>query len=174
MVYQCRTGHRIAGDANKVGHEIETLGDKVSPRAVLELARDAKTELHKNFLWDDTKAAEEYRVEQARGILQALVIVEDRPDKPYDPLVIRAYESIELPGERDEEIKRAYIPIRKALADKDMRAQIMGRLLSIVSQAQATLLSYEHLVPVFSRARKHIAVASRMLEKEAKRKPAKV
>lgn len=65
-------------DAQKCYEEI---GDSsVSPEEVLNKARDKKTELHKCFEWDDKVAGEKYRLQQARMIINLLVIVPKKED----------------------------------------------------------------------------------------------
>lgn len=68
-------------DAQKVYEEI---GDrKVTPEEVLEQARnDENSELHKCFEWDDSVAAEKYRLTQARQVIQFLVIKPEKKDEP--------------------------------------------------------------------------------------------
>lgn len=70
-------------NAQKVYEEI---GDrKVTPEEVLEQARDDEnSELHKCFEWDDSVAAEKYRLSQARQVIQFLVI---KPEKKGEPQV---------------------------------------------------------------------------------------
>ena len=63
-------------DAQKVADEIISIGESATPKQILEKARDESTELHKVFEWDDTKAAEAYRLSQARQIVCHLVIKE--------------------------------------------------------------------------------------------------
>lgn len=59
-------------DPQKVYEEI---GDtNISPEEVLNKARNKKSELHKCFIWDDSIAAEKYRLGQARQIIQLLVV----------------------------------------------------------------------------------------------------
>lgn len=61
-------------DAQKVADEI---GDnRISPQELLEKAMDVNSELHKCFEWNDSIAAEKYRLQQARGILINLVYKE--------------------------------------------------------------------------------------------------
>ena len=61
-------------DAQKVANEI---GDnRISPQELLEKARDVNSELHKCFEWNDSIAAEKYRLQQARGVLINLVYKE--------------------------------------------------------------------------------------------------
>ena len=64
-------------DAQKVAEEI---GDnRISPQELLEKARDVNSELHKCFEWNDSVAAEKYRLQQARGVLINLVYKEKEP-----------------------------------------------------------------------------------------------
>lgn len=58
-------------DAQKVADEIGS--GQITPQEVLEKARDVNSELHKCFEWDDTIAAEKYRLQQARSIIINLV-----------------------------------------------------------------------------------------------------
>ena len=57
--------------AEKCAKEI---GDVTTPEQVVDIARDEGAELHKCFEWDDTIAAEKYRVVQAKDVLRSLVI----------------------------------------------------------------------------------------------------
>lgn len=70
-------------NAQIVAREIASIGDSATPAQIVDKARDARTELHKCFEWDDAKAAEAHRIQQARQVVCHLVIretvVEDRP-----------------------------------------------------------------------------------------------
>lgn len=70
-------------DAQKVADEISSIGLSVKPEEIVDKARDESTELHKCFEWDDTKAAEKYRVYQARQIVCHLIVkeVNNEPQK---------------------------------------------------------------------------------------------
>lgn len=54
-------------------------GGELTPKAVIEAARNPSHVLHKHFEWDDAIAAEKYRQEQAREIIRC-IRVEDNPD----------------------------------------------------------------------------------------------
>lgn len=58
-------------DAQKVADEIGN--DKITPQEMIEKARNEQSELHKCFEWNDTVAAEKYRLQQARNVLSMLV-----------------------------------------------------------------------------------------------------
>lgn len=76
------------GDAQKCYDECQTLKE-VTPESVLDKAKNAKTELHKCFEWDDSVAGEKYRLIQARQIIQHFVIVtSEKEDTPR----IRSYQ----------------------------------------------------------------------------------
>lgn len=60
----------------------EEIGDaKITPQEIVDRARDEKSELHKCFEWNDSIAAEKYRIQQARTILLNLVVVDIDKDK---------------------------------------------------------------------------------------------
>ena len=69
-------------DANVVGSELEVLASRnnLSPESVLESARSEESPLHSLFEWNDEVAAEKYRLNQARQIIQQIVIVNDHPN----------------------------------------------------------------------------------------------
>lgn len=52
----------------------DELPEVVTPQNVLDAARDENSELHKCFEWDDTVAAEKYRLKQARMLIQFFVV----------------------------------------------------------------------------------------------------
>jgi hypothetical protein len=70
-------------NAQMVADEISTIGDEVTPARIVDLARDEKTELHKCFEWDDRKAAEAYRIEQAKTVLRVLVVKQEKEEQLF-------------------------------------------------------------------------------------------
>lgn len=56
-------------------------GGKITPQQIVDAARNEDSPLHRFFEWDDDKAAEQYRLDQARTLLrscQVEVTVSDR------------------------------------------------------------------------------------------------
>lgn len=88
-------------DANIVGAHIELLREKLkgelTPEDILEDARNDNSPLHSFFEWDDSAAAEQYRLQQARGLIRSVVAIYVRPDRPA--VRQRAYVNIKAPGE---------------------------------------------------------------------------
>ena len=72
-------------NAQIVAEEIMGIGESASPQQIVDKARNPDTELHKCFEWNDSIAAERFRLWQARDICCKLVIKEevvpeDRPE----------------------------------------------------------------------------------------------
>lgn len=60
-------------DADKVYAEICTL-DEITPKAILEKAKNKKSELHKCITWDKDEAALKWQLREARQVIQLLVV----------------------------------------------------------------------------------------------------
>lgn len=72
-------------DPQKIGEELtriaESGGGRLTPRSVVKAAENPRSVLHKHFEWDDAKAANAFRLDQARGIIR-VVQVEDEDADP--------------------------------------------------------------------------------------------
>lgn len=66
----------------------------LTPTLVVDEARDPGHPLHSHFEWDDARAAEEYRLEQARGLIQKVKIVYRSPRGRSPERLVRAYHSV--------------------------------------------------------------------------------
>ena len=85
-------------DAEKVYREIEKIETK-SPQTIVDYAAAHPTsELHKCFTWDDTKAANEWRKQEARQVVRLLVFSDDETNEPTQIRVLQktsvAYERV--------------------------------------------------------------------------------
>ncbi len=73
-------------DAKAVGEHLELLRQQckgeLTPEDVLADARHDNSPLHSFFEWNDGEAAEAYRLQQARGLIKAVVAIYVREDKP--------------------------------------------------------------------------------------------
>ena len=85
---------KFKADAQKYADEIMEICEELesaTPQQILEKARDSNTELHKCFTWDDTEAAEKWRISEARAIVRNLKIIEQKSDKQSEPTTIRVF-----------------------------------------------------------------------------------
>lgn len=87
-------------DANSVGEHLELLRKEakgeLTPEDVVKDARNDNSPLHSFFEWDDGEAAEKFRLQQARGLIRAVVAVYVSDDKPA--VRQKAYVHIPDPG----------------------------------------------------------------------------
>ena len=94
MVYEWKKASYIKTDANIAGQMCEALESSVglSAQTLLDANRDKSAPLHNEFEWDNEKAAESFRLSQARHIINCLCIkAEESPTK--EP--VRAFFKIE-------------------------------------------------------------------------------
>lgn len=68
-------------DPQKIGLALAKIAQegagRLTPSAVVEAARSEKSPLHRHFEWDDAKAANSWRLDQAREIIRVIRIEED-------------------------------------------------------------------------------------------------
>ena len=78
-------------DPHKVAEEIRSIGDDATPAQIVELAKGKSTELHRCFEWNNTVAAEKYRLYQARQICANLIIKRPDEETEEDRVPIRVF-----------------------------------------------------------------------------------
>lgn len=103
MVYSWKEGTRYKTDANIAGAvcaEMEAAGTLTAGNLV-EASRPKDAPLHKEFEWNNTKAAEEWRKHQARNIIHSLVLV---TEPGTDSESVRAFFKIETRSNNYESI----------------------------------------------------------------------
>ena len=82
-----------SADAQKCYEEIGE--ENTTPEEVLEKAKDPDSELHKCFEWDDTKAAHQYRLQQARMVMRNLVFVSEKKEEQVSAFYALTFEKSE-------------------------------------------------------------------------------
>lgn len=127
--FNFRIGSRLdPKKAAVVGQRLERLRKRyevVTPKAVVEDARSASSPLHSFFEWNNGKAAEKYRLEQARHLIRSVVVTYETPPGHKKIKPIRAYVTI-----KDEDNNQPYRPIHEVLSDAAMHEQLMARALA--------------------------------------------
>lgn len=93
----------------------------LTPRLVLDEARDESHPLHDRFEWDDGVAGEKYRLNQAHELIRSVRIVYRRdPDQKVD---VRAFHAIRRENghvyEPAEEVVRDEVATRIILSDME-------------------------------------------------------
>ena len=93
----------------------------LKPQMVLDEARDPDHPLHHRFTWDDTDAAEKWRLAEAQRLIrQVHVTILDGPKQ--QPIRVRAFVAQSTLGptrdtDEDESLTGSYVPVREVIAD---------------------------------------------------------
>lgn len=79
--------------AQELEHIRAAHGGLLKPEDVVDFARDPNTALHSEFEWDDSLAAHEHRLNQARNVIRLVVTIIGEQPEP-----VRAF--VSLPTDR--------------------------------------------------------------------------
>lgn len=143
MVYNWKYPQPVP--AQVAGEYLDSLkeqnGGTLTPQVVLDNSRDTNAVLHPCFEWDDGKAAERFRLYQARQIITSLVVTIDTPDK--EPKTVNALVNIAPLYE-----KANYIPITVAMNNVTNREQVLKNALIELRAFQNKYSIYSELAEV--------------------------
>ena len=110
-------------NAEKVYSDIENIAEKTPQNLVDYAAEHPDSELYKCFTWDDTKAANEYRKQEARKVICCLVHVEEDEEETRTIRVL-------------QNVNQEYKPVREIVRNEDEYAELLKR-------AKAELASFK-------------------------------
>lgn len=100
----------------------------LNPAQVVQAARDPSSVLHTEFEWDDSEAADMYRLAQAGALVRRVkftLIREDQEKKTIKLTTTRAYQS--RPSQRTPE--GGYESVEQIIADKEKRGELIDQVL---------------------------------------------
>jgi cell fate (sporulation/competence/biofilm development) regulator YlbF (YheA/YmcA/DUF963 family) len=145
MVYQWRFTMAVSAEtAGKELERVEQKHGKVTPELVLEESRSKKAPLHKIFEWNDSVAAEKYRLTQAGQIINNLVVVLDEYEQ-HEP--VRAFVNVNAnaPKKTGE-----FINIVSAIQQEDTRAIVVANALRELQEFKKKYKQLTELSSVFA------------------------
>lgn len=116
-------------------------GGILLPEQVVAAARPKASPLHSRFCWDDTKAAEQWRLWQARMLIRVTVNV-----MPETGEAERIW--VSLKSDRDE--ATGYRAMVDVLSDDNMRAQLLEDALEDLEVFRQKYRRLRELAEVFS------------------------
>lgn len=153
----CRISKKDA-DPQVVGETINelsaTYGGRITPRIVVEAARPQESPLHNCFEWDDARAAELYRDDQARHVLSSIRLVR-REDGRKDPEILHAF--VSLSENVDGQEARAYVPLARVLADDELLNRAVNSALAELRAFEDRYASFDGIARAVRAARAAIA-----------------
>ena len=120
----------------------------IQPEKVVEAASNPESPLHRYFEWDDSEAAHQWRLQQARRLI-VRVVVRDSDTRPVRVnVVVRHSNGTE---------RRGYVPVDRAVSDEDMCAQVLH-------DTKRALISYRTRLAAFEPAQVIVAQLDKILE----------
>lgn len=112
---------------------------------VLKAARPDDSPIHDCFIWDDSRAAEKYRLEQARYLLRSIEVLVLSDDGERN---VRAFFKCEMPEGSDEE-RSIYVTAEVVAHDAYFHSQILKRALQEIKAWQGRYRDYSELRQIF-------------------------
>jgi len=136
------TGKQVRAELKRIAAQN---GGVLMPVAVVEAARPPASPLHSKFDWDDSVAAEKYRLWQARQLIAITVNVigsDEQSDKVWVSLTT------------DRRMEGGYRPLVSVLANVDLRAQLLRDALDDLEVFREKYGRLKELAAVFAAVRK--------------------
>lgn len=131
----------------KVGEEMLRLGAAERPvdkKELLDASRSKDAPLHDQFEWDDSIAGENYRLEQARWLIQSVKIIPLVDGEDASP--VRALTSIVVEREsEDDPIERGFMFMPSAMAKQNTADQVVNNALNSLETWVRIYGNYERL-----------------------------
>ena len=116
-------------DATKAGQEIDRQMAKhdgaLTPRQLWESQKSSRARLHRHFEWNDGEAADKYRDQQARAIIQAVKVVYESDSG--DTKQVRAYSSVRR---KDNGRRRVFVKTVEAMENEVLREEILQQAIN--------------------------------------------
>ena len=132
-------------------HALESIrakhGGILRPEDVVATAADPKSILHGQFEWDDGKAAQEYRLWQARHLIRVCVTIIPQAESGE----IRAYVSLKADREAPGGGYRALVDVLK---DDELRRQLLAEALEEMEVFRSKYRRLRELAPIFEAAKR--------------------
>lgn len=138
---------------NRIQAELEQIRAKhdgvLHAEDVVEYARDQTTALHAKFDWDDTEAAHNWRISQAREVIRVSVTT-----LPQTSTSVHCY--VSLPSDRAT--GGGYRHVADVMGDEQRRAEMLATARKELERFERRYSELAELVPVFEAA-KEVAAA---------------
>jgi len=152
---------KVAAELYRIAKEKGGSLQLLRPIDVVDEARDESSPLHKHFEWDDTTAAEQHRLWQARQLISVCVTMIPREDRDKPPIVVRLFPSLSTDRGRKD---GGYRPLNVILAKPELRNQLLADALAEMERFEAKYQGILELTEAFSGMKLSAAKIKQTLE----------
>ena len=130
--YEARTGAPFKTEqAQQFGERLEYVTNQhngnLTPEAVVDDGKNVSSPFHTYFEWDDKKASKEFRLQQARNLINhvvEVVVIEGKQSTQ------RSFFNVTNGGGN-----KVYVTLNKALTTNKYRTQTLNQLITILENA---------------------------------------
>ena len=114
-----------------------------------QLIDDAKAKespLHDYFEWNNKRAAERWRIEQARYLLRGITVVITTPEG--EERTTRAFHSVTLDGSYEINVPKTYVTVQRAMSEDELRTQVIEEALKKIKSWQRRYKEYKEFAKI--------------------------
>lgn len=151
-VYAFRQNHAIKGlSAQTIGNELESIRSrqgKITAEIVLEEAFDPDSPLHGGFTWEDTEAARQWRLQEARRLIVSVRVLTPDTARNNAPCFVSV---------RTLENGRNYLPAAEVLSNDDMRERLLDEIRGFIETLERRYKHFEELAGIIRSIKKSVA-----------------
>lgn len=161
MVYQYKLPGLYSVPAQTAGEELARIHEKrgsLTPAGIVDESRPEQAPLHPVFEWDDWKAAEEWRKQQAKQLVCCIVVQQETAKA--ETVEVRAF----------EHVQGGYHPVQVVLRDPYMKLELIRDVLKITDAYKEKLRSLIDVSPTVERTIETIDGMSNVLRDEMSRR----
>lgn len=127
-----------------VGEELARLNERdgcLKAQTVVDEARPELSPLHPEFEWDDLKAAEAFRKDQAAKLIRCIRVVKGE-DSDGESILERVFITVAVDG---YDKPATYYTAAKVLSTSELRQQAISDAVAYLSRARSRLSEYKEL-----------------------------
>jgi len=136
--------------AQKYGKELERISNlnngQLDAKNVVETAKDKSSPLHDYFEWDTSKAAENFRVYQARLLINHITVIVKYNGSQRET---KAFFSVNSTPD-GEKMNKTYVTINRVLGEPELRSQVIKTALSEAEYWKSKYTQYVELGKIFN------------------------
>ena len=161
--YAWRSGYSYRVPASTVGgvlEKIEKEQGKVTSEALLDYSRDEKAETHELFEWNDSVAAEKYRLTQAGKVITQLEVSVTYEEPEHEEINVEltrspqqvpkyTYSAYVNINKRATGSTASYVNTERAMSDKTTRKQVLENALQELRMFRRKYQTCRELTDVF-------------------------
>ena len=146
--YSWRAGKSVSAQvAGEVMEKIEQRDGVLTKESFLEESRPVDSPTHKLFEWDDTVAAEKFRLEQSRMAIADIVVTIVKADEP-----VKRHAFVNVVAGKHN--KAEYSNIEVAMSDETKRQAVLQNAFAELKTFEQKYADYKELAGVFNEAHK--------------------